>query len=68
MADLRVSTLDGDEAILSEKVVEGFKAKLSGELILPGDGNYETARRVWNGDIDRKPALIAQCTGCSRRY
>ena len=63
MADLRVSTLDGDEAILSEEVVEGFKAKLSGELILPGDENYETARRVWNGDIDRKPALIAQCTG-----
>ncbi|HEX6195332.1 MAG TPA: FAD-binding oxidoreductase [Jiangellaceae bacterium] len=35
---------------------------LRGELIRPGDPSYDTHRRVWNGSIDRYPALIARCT------
>lgn len=31
-------------------------------LIRPGDPGYEARRRVWNGMIDRRPALIAPCT------
>ena len=34
---------------------------LSGELLGPNDDGYEEARRVWNGAIDRRPALIARC-------
>ena len=34
-----------------------------GELIRPGDDRYESARRIWNGMIDKRPALIARCTG-----
>jgi len=41
--------------------VDGFAATLRGELIRPGDGAYEQQRRVWNGSIDRYPALIARC-------
>jgi FAD/FMN-containing dehydrogenase len=36
----------------------GFK----GELIQPRDAAYDDARRLWNGAIDRYPALIARCT------
>lgn len=32
-----------------------------GEILRPGDPDYETARRVWNGAIDRHPAMIARC-------
>jgi FAD/FMN-containing dehydrogenase len=35
----------------------------TGELIWPDDGRYEGARRVWNGMVDRRPALIARCAG-----
>lgn len=34
-----------------------------GELICPEDDGYDAARRVWNGMVDRRPAVIARCTG-----
>jgi hypothetical protein len=38
-----------------------FRASLHGELILPDDDGYDSARRVWNGMIDKYPALIIRC-------
>src|SRR5687768_12152194 len=34
---------------------------LHGEVILLGDAAYETARRIWNGAINRRPSLIVRC-------
>jgi FAD/FMN-containing dehydrogenase len=34
-----------------------------GELIGPDDPRYNDARKVWNADVDRRPALIARCKG-----
>ena len=39
----------------------GLAARLQGELVLPGDDDFEAARSVWNGAIDRYPALIVRC-------
>ncbi len=36
-----------------------------GELLVPGDSGYDDARRIWNGSIDKHPALIARCSGVS---
>ena len=40
-----------------------FRSTFRGTLIAPGDPTYDEARRVWNGTVDRRPALIARCTG-----
>ena len=37
-------------------------ATFEGELLRPGDARYDEARTVWNGAIDRRPAIIARCT------
>ena len=38
-----------------------FRETFTGEVIIPGSERYESARRVWNGMIDRRPAIIARC-------
>src|SRR5438105_11597630 len=34
-----------------------------GTLVRPGDPSYDEHRKVWNGSIDRRPALVARCAG-----
>jgi hypothetical protein len=45
----------------SQAQIEAFAASLHGELIRPDDPQYDEARAVWNGMINRHPALIARC-------
>jgi FAD/FMN-containing dehydrogenase len=63
MVDLRVATTTGRETTLQEAAVAEFKGDLRGGMLCPGDAGYEEARKVWNGMIDKRPALIARCTG-----
>ena len=39
----------------------GLRAAFSGSVLEPDDPGYEDARRVHNGLIDRRPALVARC-------
>ena len=61
MAELRIVTLAGADSTLDEAVVERFGSGLRGELLRPDDAEYDEARGLWNGVIDRRPALIARC-------
>src|SRR5918992_134471 len=47
-----------DAAALAE-----LETRFRGEIIRPGDPSYDEHRRVWNGSIDRHPALIMRCAG-----
>jgi FAD/FMN-containing dehydrogenase len=43
--------------------IAGLQDGFRGELLRPEDPSYEDARKVWNGSINRLPALIARCAG-----
>jgi FAD/FMN-containing dehydrogenase len=58
-----VTMPSGERVRLDPHAVDELARSLRGELIRPGDATYEEQRRVWNGSIDRRPALIARCTG-----
>ena len=50
-----------DGGMLQETAVRELRTRLRGQLISPGDAEYDAARRVHNGMIDRYPRLIARC-------
>jgi len=52
------TTLDLEEAALDE-----LRSVLRGPAIVPGDAHYDDARTLHNAMIDKRPAVIAQCTG-----
>src|SRR5438105_895840 len=63
MTDLRIVTSEGTDLFLEEPTVQQLAAELRGPLVRDGDAGYDAARTVWNGMIDRRPALIARCAG-----
>ncbi len=63
MTQLRAIAITAEEIALDETLVTDFKSRLQGQLLCPGDPGYDEARQVWNGMIDKRPALIARCIG-----
>src|SRR5436190_13408048 len=49
------------ETRLSAAEIDTFKATTRGQVIAPGDADYEVGRRVHNGMIERYPRLIVRC-------
>jgi hypothetical protein len=47
---------------VDEEIINDFKKKLGKKVLLPGDGKYDAARKIWNRMIDKKPTMIVQCT------
>jgi hypothetical protein len=58
-----MSMLADARARLDEAAAVELRRSFEGELVRPGDSDYDQRRRVWNGSIDRRPGLIARCAG-----
>jgi hypothetical protein len=63
--ELQAITLAGKQTLIPAVVVRNFAASLHGTLLTASDPDYEQARRLWNKMIDRRPALIARCSGAA---
>jgi FAD/FMN-containing dehydrogenase len=57
------TTLEGSRTNLNDADIDSLRSGLRGELVVAGDAGFDEARRVWNGNVDRRPALIARCAG-----
>ena len=49
--------------MLERNIIDSFRTRLRGPLMLPGEPGYDDGRAIWNAMIDRQPALIARCLG-----
>jgi hypothetical protein len=65
MTVLRVITSGGADTFLDAATVQDFAARLRGSLLRHGDDGYDEARKLFNGMIDHRPALIARCVGAA---
>jgi len=50
---------------LDDSAIGELKKAVRGEILREGDAGYDSARRIWNASINRKPALIIRCFGVS---
>jgi FAD/FMN-containing dehydrogenase len=55
----------GEEALeeLPDDAVRSFISGFHGDVLRPSDNEYDEARAIWNGMIDKYPALVARCSG-----
>jgi FAD/FMN-containing dehydrogenase len=60
---IKATTLAGEQTELADEAAVRFRDQLAGAVLTSDDDAYDEARRVWNGNIDRRPAVIARCTG-----
>src|SRR4051812_29003012 len=63
MSDSTIATAAG--GIIDDAAIDKFQTDLRGQLLCPGDETYDPARKIWNGMFDRRPALIARCSGAA---
>lgn len=52
-----------DTTIPAGRRADRLRNRIRGALLRPDEEGYEEARRVWNGAVDRRPALIVRCAG-----
>jgi hypothetical protein len=53
------------EPTVDQEALEAFVAGVRGDVLRPRDDGYDEARAIWNGLIDRRPALLVRCTGAA---
>jgi FAD/FMN-containing dehydrogenase len=52
-------------ARVAPATVESLRSALRGQILTPDSAEYDAARTVWNGMVDKRPALVAKCRGAA---
>jgi FAD/FMN-containing dehydrogenase len=63
--ELPVLSRTGKALRLTHAEVSELATAMRGKVLLAGDDGYESARKIWNGAFDRRPAAIARCAGAA---
>ena len=65
MSEIQIASNKSSDVTIDQETIEALRADLRGSLLLPTDAGYDEARRIWNGMIDRRPAMIVRCAGAA---
>ena len=63
MASVMSLTTNGGQTGVKGEAIEALAGRMRGPVLTPDIDGYESARRIWNGMIDHKPAIIGRCWG-----
>jgi FAD/FMN-containing dehydrogenase len=63
MANIEIAATTGRQVVLHAHVIEQFRTGRRGGHLFQGDEGYDAARKIYNGMIDHRPAIIARCAG-----
>lgn len=63
--NLEITTLAGTQRTLDPTTIADLRSRMRGPVLTAADPGYNTARRIWNAIIDKRPALIARCAGAA---
>ncbi|WP_458189196.1 FAD-binding oxidoreductase [Haladaptatus sp. NG-WS-4] len=63
MTQTTIATREGPPTTMARETVEAFRHRLRGPLLSPEDDGFEEAVRLWNGMVEKTPALVVQPTG-----
>jgi FAD/FMN-containing dehydrogenase len=61
MSTVVIETLDGSPTSLDRSSLDDVSDLMDGDLLTPDHPDYDEERALWNGMVDRHPALIARC-------
>jgi FAD/FMN-containing dehydrogenase len=61
MAQISVKTLAGGAKTLGDDILNDFRSRVRGEIIVPTDSGYDEVRQIWNAMIESKPGLVVRC-------
>jgi FAD/FMN-containing dehydrogenase len=59
----KLAGLNGNTVELNPETLQAFKTAFKGQVLSADDAGFEDSRKIWNAMIDRRPGLIARCTG-----
>jgi len=60
---ISATTLERSRINLHDGDIAGLRSSVRGQVVVGGEPGYDEARRVWNGNVDRRPALVVRCQG-----
>jgi FAD/FMN-containing dehydrogenase len=60
---IQLAGLNGKPVQLSSQALQAFKSAFKGQVLGTDDAAFDETRKIWNAMIDRRPGLIARCTG-----
>lgn len=60
---MRAKTMEGREINLKQDTLDTLRMRLRWPMFALGDADYDQSRTVWNGMIDREPAVVVRCLG-----
>src|SRR5262245_31205586 len=63
MTEIAIARTMGRQIVLNAETIEQLRNELHGAVLLPGEDEYDAARKIYNAMIDHRPAAIVRCSG-----